>query len=49
MLHNLRSRYNLDEIYTYTGSILIAVNPFQVSLSDRLLWLCALSPSTPPL
>jgi hypothetical protein len=25
VLHNLGSRYNLDEIYTYTGSILIAV------------------------
>mmetsp|Transcript_4573 Transcript_4573/g.15030 ORF Transcript_4573/g.15030 Transcript_4573/m.15030 type:complete len:197 (+) Transcript_4573:546-1136(+) len=29
VLHNLRGRYTLDEIYTYTGSILIAVNPFQ--------------------
>eukprot|EP00897_Mesotaenium_endlicherianum_P005251 jgi/Mesen1/4754/ME000242S03925 len=28
VLDNLRSRYDLDEIYTYTGSILIAVNPF---------------------
>lgn len=25
VLHNLGNRYNLDEIYTYTGSILIAV------------------------
>ncbi|XP_050372273.1 myosin-6-like isoform X2 [Argentina anserina] len=29
VLQNLSCRYNLNEIYTYTGSILIAVNPFQ--------------------
>ena len=29
VLHNLRTRYSMDDIYTYTGSILIAVNPFQ--------------------
>jgi len=28
VLFNLHNRYDLDEIYTYTGSILIAVNPF---------------------
>lgn len=28
VLWNLRCRYLLDAIYTYTGSILIAVNPF---------------------
>ena len=28
VLHNLKGRYALDSIYTYTGSILIAVNPF---------------------
>ncbi|RAL52847.1 hypothetical protein DM860_007615 [Cuscuta australis] len=28
VLHNLYRRYVLNEIYTYTGSILIAVNPF---------------------
>ena len=28
VLWNLRSRYLVDDIYTYTGSILIAVNPF---------------------
>lgn len=28
VLWNLKSRYVLDAIYTYTGSILIAVNPF---------------------
>ncbi|XP_024981732.1 myosin-6-like [Cynara cardunculus var. scolymus] len=28
VLSNLRSRYDINEIYTYTGSILIAVNPF---------------------
>lgn len=29
VLHNLAQRYAMHEIYTYTGSILIAVNPFQ--------------------
>ncbi|KAI4338119.1 hypothetical protein L6164_016468 [Bauhinia variegata] len=29
VLLNLKSRYDIDEIYTYTGGILIAVNPFQ--------------------
>lgn len=29
VLYNLRCRYDVNEIYTYTGSILIAVNPFQ--------------------
>lgn len=28
VLDNIRRRYSLNEIYTYTGSILIAVNPF---------------------
>ncbi|KAK7393335.1 hypothetical protein VNO78_21888 [Psophocarpus tetragonolobus] len=28
VLDNLRSRYDINEIYTYTGNILIAVNPF---------------------
>uniref|UniRef100_A0A5B6YR02 Putative Myosin 2 isoform 1 n=1 Tax=Davidia involucrata TaxID=16924 RepID=A0A5B6YR02_DAVIN len=28
VLNNLRSRYDINEIYTYTGNILIAVNPF---------------------
>ncbi|KAG5018521.1 hypothetical protein JHK87_014376 [Glycine soja] len=28
VLYNLRRRYSLNDIYTYTGSILIAVNPF---------------------
>nr|FAA04056.1 TPA: myosin XI subclass 2 isoform 2 [Chara braunii] len=28
VLHNLYARYKHDEIYTYTGNILIAVNPF---------------------
>ncbi|KAI9182024.1 hypothetical protein LWI28_021238 [Acer negundo] len=29
VLHNLATRYEINEIYTYTGNILIAVNPFQ--------------------
>ncbi|KAF6168634.1 hypothetical protein GIB67_005246 [Kingdonia uniflora] len=29
VLQNIRSRYEMNEIYTYTGSILIAVNPFR--------------------
>ncbi|XP_021901980.1 myosin-17-like [Carica papaya] len=28
VLHNLAARYELNEIYTYTGNILIAINPF---------------------
>ncbi|XP_052147417.1 myosin-12-like isoform X1 [Oryza glaberrima] len=29
VLHNLACRYGINEIYTYTGNILIAVNPFR--------------------
>ncbi|KAJ4823434.1 hypothetical protein Tsubulata_039524 [Turnera subulata] len=29
VLSNLATRYELNEIYTYTGNILIAINPFQ--------------------
>ncbi|KAK4285594.1 hypothetical protein QN277_002273 [Acacia crassicarpa] len=29
VLHNLSIRFSLNEIYTYTGNILIAVNPFR--------------------
>ncbi|KAJ8485783.1 hypothetical protein OPV22_018268 [Ensete ventricosum] len=29
VLQNLGTRYQLNEIYTYTGNILIAINPFQ--------------------
>ncbi|XP_062220729.1 myosin-6-like [Phragmites australis] len=29
VLRNLKSRYDMNEIYTYTGNILIAVNPFR--------------------
>ncbi|XP_008785355.2 myosin-11-like [Phoenix dactylifera] len=29
VLQNLATRYTLNEIYTYTGNILIAINPFQ--------------------
>ncbi|GBG31222.1 Myosin-6 [Hondaea fermentalgiana] len=30
ILHNLRTRYTQDEIYTLIGSILVAINPFKV-------------------
>ncbi|KAJ8602865.1 hypothetical protein CTAYLR_008947 [Chrysophaeum taylorii] len=30
LLHNLRRRYGADKIYTWVGSILIALNPFRV-------------------
>ncbi|KAE8685584.1 transcription factor MYC4-like [Hibiscus syriacus] len=29
VLHNLKLRFDINEIYTYTANILIAVNPFQ--------------------
>ncbi|AES62801.2 myosin head protein, partial [Medicago truncatula] len=29
VLQNLKARYQLNKIYTYTGNILIAINPFQ--------------------
>ncbi|KAI4301137.1 hypothetical protein L6164_034448 [Bauhinia variegata] len=29
VLNNLAARYKINEIYTYTGNILIAINPFQ--------------------
>lgn len=29
LLENLRARYEEDKIYTYSGTILIAINPFQ--------------------
>ncbi|KAL6545437.1 hypothetical protein OROGR_009311 [Orobanche gracilis] len=29
VMENLKTRYELNEIYTYTGNILIAINPFQ--------------------
>jgi myosin heavy subunit len=30
ILHNLRHRYKRNDIYTYVGTILIAVNPFKL-------------------
>jgi myosin heavy subunit len=29
LLHNVRKRFNQDQIYTYVGDILVAVNPFK--------------------
>lgn len=29
LLHNITLRYQKDEVYTYTGNILVAVNPFK--------------------
>ena len=29
MLHSLQMRFDIDKIYTFTGPILIAVNPFE--------------------
>ena len=35
MLHNLRVRYEHDQIYTYTGTILIALQPRRGRLQGR--------------
>jgi len=37
LLDNLRARFLAGHIYTYVGSILIAVNPFKVMYSYNLL------------
>jgi myosin V len=39
ILHSLHMRYNENQIYTYTGPILLAVNPFQkvAQYSDKIL------------
>ena len=29
LLHNVRKRFRQDQIYTYVGDILVAVNPFE--------------------
>lgn len=36
LLHNLRKRFELDYIYTYTANILLAVNPYkQLGIYDQ--------------
>ena len=35
LLQNLDARYNRDEIYTYVGPIILAVNPF-MNLNNKL-------------
>lgn len=39
LLDNLRARFIAGHIYTYVGSILIAVNPFKASISMSVLLL----------
>ena len=36
LLNNLRHRFSRDHVYTYTGKICIAVNPFNWKVSDPL-------------
>ena len=36
LLHNLRHRFERDHVYTYTGKICIAVNPFNWKVSEPL-------------
>lgn len=41
LLHNIRVRYNKNEIYTYTAYILISVNPYKSIPSlyeDDMIW-----------
>jgi len=45
VLHNLKVRYIKDEIYTFTGAILIALNPWKAVL-DSLFLLLLLGPLT---
>lgn len=35
LMHNLQVRYSKDEIYTYVGPIILAMNPFK-SLDSKL-------------
>ena len=35
VLTNIRRRYEQDEIYTFTGNILLAVNPYHVRPNRR--------------
>jgi len=51
ILENSRARYNNQIIYTYTGKILIAINPFEelpIYRCVTLPGLPALAPSRPP-
>jgi myosin-5 len=55
VLWNLKARYGVDDIYTYTGSILIAVNPFQglphmygPHMMDQYRWAAAAAAAARP-
>lgn len=43
LLDNLRARFTAGHIYTYVGTILIAVNPFKVSNETSVIWQHTLS------
>jgi hypothetical protein len=38
LLHNIQNRFGRDQIYTYAGPILLAVNPYQYITLDAPAW-----------
>jgi myosin heavy subunit len=54
ILHHVRKRFGLDEIYTFVGSILIAVNPYKslniydLALVDHIYTQTKLNGAVPP-